>query len=105
MTSSYIFCLFTLESYCFFFCLQLDSLLLVCITWTQINIKIAKGNYNLQNLNICWRFPFILVTFTKKALQIFCAINECDSDYKKWSRFFAKTNGYQKNVWHKQECD
>jgi len=28
-------------------------------------------------------FP-IIVTFTKKALQINCATNECDRDSKKW---------------------
>jgi hypothetical protein len=53
-------------------------------------------NYNLQNLNIYTRFPPIIVTFTKKKpLQIFCAINKCDSDFKEWHSF-TKMDGYQK---------
>jgi len=42
-TSSHIFCLFALENVVFKFFLQLNSLLLVCITWTQSNTNIAKG--------------------------------------------------------------
>jgi len=47
----------TLESYYFFFFSHLDSLLLVCTTWTQSNTNIAQRNYNLQNPNICSTFP------------------------------------------------
>ncbi len=75
LTSLHIFCLFALER-CFFFSLQLDSLLFICTTWTQNNINIAKGNYNLQNPNICLKIFPIIVTFF--------ATNECDSDYKEW---------------------
>jgi len=53
------------------------------------------SNYNLQNPNIQFRFFFVIVTFTKKALQIFCTTNECDSDYKEWC-FFTKMDDYQK---------
>jgi len=46
---------------------------------------------------------FIIFTFTKKALQIFCAINKYDNDSKEWcfllNRWLPKTNVWQnKNV-------
>jgi hypothetical protein len=36
---------------------ELDSLLLVCTTWTQNNTNIVKENYNLQKKNIYPIFP------------------------------------------------
>jgi hypothetical protein len=41
-------------------------------------------------------FP-IIITFKKKALQIFCANNKCDSDFKNMA-FLTKMDDYQKNV-------
>jgi hypothetical protein len=38
-------------------------------------------------------FP-IIVTFTKKALQFFFVINQCDSDFKRMM-FLTKMDGYQ----------
>ncbi len=52
MSSSHIFCLSTIES-CL---LQQDSLSSICTTRAQSYTNIAKGNYNLQNHNICPRF-------------------------------------------------
>jgi len=40
-----------------FFSFQLDSLLLVCTTWTQSNTNITQKNYNLQKPYICFMFP------------------------------------------------
>jgi hypothetical protein len=61
----------------------MDSLLLVCTTWTQSDTNIAKGNYNLQTPNIYPRF-LALYHILKKALQILCATNKYDSYSKEW---------------------
>jgi hypothetical protein len=47
------------------------------------------------------KLAYVLIIYNRKlllclALQMFGAINDCDSDSKKW--FFFKMNGYQKNV-------
>jgi hypothetical protein len=82
MAILHMFCLFALESCCLFFSLQLDPLLLVCTTWTQNNINIALKKSTLyKTLKFALDFP-IIVTFTKKALQIICANKECDRDSK-----------------------
>jgi hypothetical protein len=93
------FCLFALENCCFFFFLQLGSLLLVCTTWTQSNTNIAKENYNFQNFNICFSFPqYNHIYKKKKALQIFCVANECDNESK-------NDFSYQKRMVTKKMCD
>jgi hypothetical protein len=84
----HIFCFFILEG-CFFFSLQLDSLLLVCTICTQNKTSNVKRNYNLQNSNICPRFSHYS--------HIFCATNERDSDSKRMM-FLTKMDGYEKNV-------
>jgi hypothetical protein len=62
----HIFCLSTLKSWFFFF-LQLDSLLLVLL-------------FVHKTLIFVLNFP-IIITFIKKALQIFCVTKECDIDF------------------------
>jgi hypothetical protein len=56
-----------------------------------------KKNFNLQNPNICLKFPlYYNHTYKKKALQIFCVTKKCARDffYKKWCSF-TKIDGYQ----------
>jgi hypothetical protein len=88
MAILHIFCLFALES-SVFFSLQVDPVLLLCTTSTQRNTNIALKEIRLYKiLKFALDFP-IIVTFIKKALQIICATNECDRDFKKW-RFLLK---------------
>jgi hypothetical protein len=54
-------------------------------------------NYNLQNPNIYPRFS------SKKVLQIFSVINECDNDSKEWC--FLLMWMITKNCVTQQECD
>jgi hypothetical protein len=81
LASLHIFCFSTIENHYLFLFFPIGSLLLVCTIWTQSNANIDKGNYNLQNPNICPRF-FIIVIFTKKKLLMFCATN--DYSFKKF---------------------
>jgi hypothetical protein len=51
--------MFSWQAHISYACLHkkvLDSLLLVCTTLIESNTNIAKGNYNLQNPNICSKF-------------------------------------------------
>jgi hypothetical protein len=79
-----------------FFSLELDSFLLICTTWTQININIAKATIIYKTLLVALNFS-IIITFTKEALQMFCAINMCDTD--------QKNDVSYKNRWFKKMCD
>jgi hypothetical protein len=63
----------------FFFFFQLDSLLLVCTIWTQSNTNIVKRIYKTL-IFVLDVPPYSHIT--KKALQMFCATSECDSDSK-----------------------
>jgi hypothetical protein len=67
----------------FKFSLQLDSLLLVCITWTQSNTNIAKGTTIYKTLLFALDLSHYNHILKKKTLQIFCVTNEFDNDSKK----------------------
>ncbi len=55
-----------------------------------------KGITIYKILIFVLHFP-VIITFIKKALQIFCANNKCDSDFKKIA-FLTEMDDYQKNV-------
>ncbi len=82
LASLHIFCLLTIKSYFFLF----SSTRFIVVNLHHLNTKqhqYCQYELNLQNPNICPKFPPLQSYLQKKALQMFCVINECDSDSKK----------------------
>jgi hypothetical protein len=102
LASLHIFCLFALES-CFFV-FSSTGFILVSLhnLKNKITLTLPKETTIYKTLIFVLELP-IIVTFTKKALQIFCATNKCDSDFKK--RCCLLKWMVVKNVCQKQECD
>jgi hypothetical protein len=74
----------------FFFSLQLDSLLLVCIIWTQNNTNNVKGNYNLH----CPKFPHYSHILQRKLCKYFVLLTSVIVTIKNDVSY--KMDGYQK---------
>jgi len=67
-----------------FFLFQLDSLLLVAQLEQKETLTLPKWTTIYKTYIYKTYISLIIITFTNKALQIFCAPNECNNDYNEW---------------------